>query len=360
MTISLKHAFTTLKSDGVDTSLVQPSNWNAEHVLTLAAGKVLGRDTSGDGAAQELPIAVTAAGDVDFDTGVGYIKIPGGTTAQRPGSPAARMIRYNSTTGKVEFYSGSAWAAISGAEVPLLGVIDYGGRSEPTDGIWKYPNGQALSRVDYPAAFAALVFTSTVTMTIATPAIVTWVANGLSLGDPVKFSTTGALPTGLVAGTIYYAKPVTADTFKLTDTPNGTEINTSGSQSGVHTAVSAPYGDGNGTTTFNLPDIRGRTVIGHDAMGAAVAGRMSMTNTQGVYGVQLGGVGGEQSHTLVTAEMPAHVHGQAGSTQGLGGSGGGTTLYGSPGSGNTSSTGGDGAHNNVQPGIVMNKLMRVA
>lgn len=359
MTISLKHAFTTLKSDGVDTSLVQPSNWNAEHVLSLAAGKVLGRDTSGDGVAQELPIAVTAAGDVDFNTGVGYIKIPGGTTAQRPGSPAARMIRYNSTTGKVEFYSGSAWAAVSGAEVPLLGVIDYAGRSEPTDGIWKYPNGQAVSRTDFAAAFAALVFTSTVTMTIATPAVVTWVANGLSLGDPVKFSTTGALPTGLVAGTIYYAKPVTADTFKLTDTPNGTEINTSGSQSGVHTAVSAPYGDGNGTTTFNLPDIRGRTVIGHDAMGAAVAGRMSMTNTQGVYGISLGGVGGEQSHTLVTAEMPAHTH-TAGNGSGSAGSGGGSGFNFANPPGTSGSTGGDGAHNNVQPGIVMNKLIRVA
>lgn len=64
MAISLKHPFTSLKPDGADATLVQPSNWNAEHTLTLAAGKVLGRDTSGDGAAQELPIAVTSAGSV--------------------------------------------------------------------------------------------------------------------------------------------------------------------------------------------------------------------------------------------------------------------------------------------------------
>lgn len=64
MTISLKHTFTSAKTDSADATLVQPSNWNQEHVLTAAAGKVLGRDTSGAGAVQELPISVTSAGNV--------------------------------------------------------------------------------------------------------------------------------------------------------------------------------------------------------------------------------------------------------------------------------------------------------
>lgn len=64
MAISLKHNKTSAKADGADTSLVQPSDWNAEHTLTLAAGKVLGRDTSGAGAVQELPIEVTSSGSV--------------------------------------------------------------------------------------------------------------------------------------------------------------------------------------------------------------------------------------------------------------------------------------------------------
>ena len=64
MTVSLKHIFQSTKEDSLDTSLVQPSNWNEEHELTAAAGKVLGRDTSGNGVVQELPISVTPAGDV--------------------------------------------------------------------------------------------------------------------------------------------------------------------------------------------------------------------------------------------------------------------------------------------------------
>lgn len=55
------------------------------------------------------------AGDVNF-TGTGYIDIPAGTTAQRPGSPSAGMIRYNSTLGLFEGY-GSAWGTIGGGAV---------------------------------------------------------------------------------------------------------------------------------------------------------------------------------------------------------------------------------------------------
>jgi hypothetical protein len=58
MAISLKHAFTSAKSDGGDTSLVRPSNWNAEHNLTCATGKLLGRATAGTGAVEELDIAL--------------------------------------------------------------------------------------------------------------------------------------------------------------------------------------------------------------------------------------------------------------------------------------------------------------
>lgn len=64
MTVSLKHTFQSAKTDSTDTSLIQPSNWNDEHALTAAAGKVLGRDTSGNGNVQELPISVTPGGDV--------------------------------------------------------------------------------------------------------------------------------------------------------------------------------------------------------------------------------------------------------------------------------------------------------
>jgi hypothetical protein len=84
---------------------------------------------------------------------------------------------------------------------------------------------------------------STVTMTIATPGVITWTAHGLEVGDKVSIATTGALPTGLTAGTEYFVKTApSADTFTLAATAGGSAITTSGSQSGVHTATTAPTG----------------------------------------------------------------------------------------------------------------------
>lgn len=100
----------------------------------------------------------------------------------------------------------------------------------------------ALSRdqlngvVDYYA-------TSTVTITIATPGVVTWASHGLISGQILQLTTTGSLPTGLTASTTYFVTVVDANTFRLSTTianaRSATFINTSGTQSGTHTAVSA-------------------------------------------------------------------------------------------------------------------------
>lgn len=82
------------------------------------------------------------------------------------------------------------------------------------------------------------VTTDTITMTIAAPGVIT-TTKDLKTGTPVKFTTTGALPTGITASTKYYWIRTGATTGNLaTSKANalaGTTITTSGSQSGVHT-----------------------------------------------------------------------------------------------------------------------------
>jgi len=107
MTVSLKHAFQSAKTDSSDSTIVQPSNWNEEHELTAAAGVVLGRDTSSAGVVQELPIAVTPAGNVGI-----------GTTT--PGQKLTVAGTIESTSGGFKFPDGSTQtvAAVSGVSYP--------------------------------------------------------------------------------------------------------------------------------------------------------------------------------------------------------------------------------------------------
>ena len=84
--------------------------------------------------------------------------------------------------------------------------------------------------------------TSTVTITIANPGVVSWAGHTLQNGNQVILTTSGALPTGLTAGTTYYVVNQASGTFQLSATLGGSAITTSGTQSGTHTATSPQYG----------------------------------------------------------------------------------------------------------------------
>jgi len=78
---------------------------------------------------------------------------------------------------------------------------------------------------------------ATITISNASPAVVTWPSHGLIPNQAVVFTTTGGLPTGLTAGVTYYviAAGLTANTFEVALTPGGAAINASSAGSGTHT-----------------------------------------------------------------------------------------------------------------------------
>lgn len=78
----------------------------------------------------------------------------------------------------------------------------------------------------------------TVTMTIASPAVVSFTDHGHVADDIVIFDTSGALPTGITAGEIYYliSAGLTDDAFEISASLGGSAVTTTGSQSGTHTA----------------------------------------------------------------------------------------------------------------------------
>lgn len=79
---------------------------------------------------------------------------------------------------------------------------------------------------------------ATVTISNASPGVVTLASHGFAANDPVVFSTSGSLPTGLTAGTKYFVKTVlTANTFTVSATAGGAAINTSSAGSGTHSVT---------------------------------------------------------------------------------------------------------------------------
>lgn len=125
-------------------------------------------------------------------------------------------------------------------------------------------------------------------------------------------------------------------------------------------AIGTTYGSGDGSTTFNLPNLKGRVGVGLDS---------SQTEFDA-----LGETGGAKTHTLLASEMPSHTHDiYANSFAGdlkivMGPRGGDGSLYSVTDSGNDASntgsvfynknTGGGGAHNNLQPYIVLNYIIK--
>lgn len=125
-------------------------------------------------------------------------------------------------------------------------------------------------------------------------------------------------------------------------------------------AIGTAFGAGDGSMTFNVPDCRGRVPAGKDNMGGTAASRLT-TAGSGVDGSTLGAVGGAQTHTLDTTQIPAHNHTLGSQSDGTAGS---STAAITGANGNRTSinpsgnAGGGLAHNNTQPTIITNYIIK--
>jgi hypothetical protein len=148
-------------------------------------------------------------------------------------------------------------------------------------------DGSSYSRATYANLFNYLVKSGTATFANGSTSI-GMTAHGRSVNDPIKLFTSGTLPTnftagthGLVtAGTVYYVKSVIdANTVTLSATPGGAAISAGSAGSGTQTWVCAPHGDGDGSTTFTVPDYRGDFLRGLDN-GAGIDANRSVGSVQ--------------------------------------------------------------------------------
>jgi microcystin-dependent protein len=113
------------------------------------------------------------------------------------------------------------------------------------------------------------------------------------------FPIPAGLPAPIVTGSlIAFAGATAPQGYVLCD---GRAVSRT-TYSALFRTIGTTYGAGDGSTTFNVPDLRGRAVFGADAMGGTAAGRSIALGS-------LAATGGTDSQTLSVAQMPAHRHG---------------------------------------------------
>ena len=122
--------------------------------------------------------------------------------------------------------------------------------------------------------------------------------------------------------------------------------------------IGTTYGVGDGSTTFGLPDCRGRVTAGQDDMGGVSADRLTNTAAGGVDGDVLGGAGGEEDHVQIEAELAAHTHTSiAGASVQSNVAGANNQNHANVSTSAGGSTGSSQAANVVQPTIIFNKII---
>lgn len=178
-------------------------------------------------------------------------------------------------TSKITF-TDNTFMTTAPAGAPVGTILAYAGATAPSG--FLLCDGSAVSRTTYPALYSLLNSGTdqnlgAVTITTASPGRATLATTAWSpaVNDVIYFTTTGTLPGGITANTRYFIVNTVffpGRYFTFSATRNGPGITTSGTQSGIHTlhetTYTSPFGIGDGSTTFNLPDLRGEFIRGLD------------------------------------------------------------------------------------------------
>jgi len=164
---------------------------------------------------------------------------------------------------------------------------------------------------------------------------------------------TGLLPSGVI---LPYGVTAAPTGYKLCDGSAHTRTGTS--TSALFTVIGTLYGAGNGSTTFNVPDLAGKFMAGIGSGLTSVTAGM-------IVGTTIGNTGGVQAVTLTEAQLASHDHKYNGYT-GTGGVNAGDNFF-SPSfdSGaavcvlDTSVAGGAGAHSNIPPALIVQFIIKL-
>jgi len=183
--------------------------------------------------------------------------------------------------------SGSGTPSTQTGDGDLVGTIKpWAGISAPNQYAFTY--GQQLSRTTYASLFTAITSTQSVFCTSGNATVT-------GLTDTTNFWIGMTVEIGCVLGGVTTVTGKTSSTVTLAATPN---------VSATSNATFFPWGNGNGTTTFNLPDLRGVVPVGNNIMGGVAGSNISSTYYGSTNPNSAGAFGGSQSYQLAQNNLP--------------------------------------------------------
>lgn len=195
---------------------------------------------------------------------------------------------------------------VSTGDGDLVGTIKpWAGMTAPNQYMFAY--GEELSRTTYAALFTAITSTQAVFCTSGSA-----ILSGLS--DTTNFPIGAKVEISCVVAGSSTIVSKTSSSITLAANSN---VNTN------TTAIIYPWGNGNGTTTFNVPDFRGLVIAGNNNMGGVASSILTTTFFGSTNPNSIGAAGGSQSTVLVQANLPSATltttivdpgHGHPGST----------------------------------------------
>jgi len=213
--------------------------------------------------------------------------------------------------------------------IPIGSVFDFAGLTIPTNGL--LCDGTAYSRTAYARLFTAITISRA--------------GDTHSSTTVDNLSTTASLSAGF-----YVSGPGVQAGTTIASITNSTSLVLSLATTTTvpaNTLVFAPWGIGDGTTTFNVPNLSRSTTIGSGGAGTAIIGSV------------VGNQGGSETHMLTVTEMPAHTHSTWSNTVGTFQENIGQLNRGTPSNSGTSGpTGGNAAHTIMQPSTVMIRYIK--
>jgi microcystin-dependent protein len=209
-------------------------------------------------------------------------------------------------------------------------IMQYAGIAAPSG--YLLCNGSQVLRSAYSTLFNILnPNIGTVSIAVGVNTTITKNNHGLATGDKIYFTSTGTLP--LPGNMIFYASVVNSNSFRLATSvlnlTNGVLVSTSVAepQSGVHSIVRSPYGNGDGSITFHLPDFRGRVATGthsnsvsnyfkaHGETGGSVDHTHYFSDTSSTTTFNTTTLASAGNTTSIVRPSTSHTHTVSGNTQ---------------------------------------------